>query len=186
MQRCKRSNLFFGFWCLIIIAGGVWLVRNARVSDGIHGMITDTGFISLTISESKANTLLATLAPSDLPVTDLSVCFLPDTLSVSGIARTLALLNANIEQAYPELGALARLLPNQVHVSACFTVTEEQGRPKLLPQSFRLEQYSIPLGLLPRSIQNVISTMIISQIEKSGLSLQSITVQTGKLNLSLK
>ena len=186
MQKCKRSNLFCWFWCLIIIAGGVWLVRNAHITDGIHGTITDTGSISLTISESKANALLATITPSDLPVTDLSVCFQPDTLAVSGIARTSTLLNANVEQAYPELGALVRLLPSSVHVSACFTVTEENGLPKLLPQSFRIEQYSIPLGLLPRSLQNVISTLILSQIEKSGFSLQSIAVQTGELSLCLK
>lgn len=186
MTRKKSSDRLFWFFCLVILCGVGWLVWSRAGRDGIKSTATGDGSLRITITEAKANELLSAMLPSDFSVTDPSVRFTDEGLFFSGTANPSQFIDANVEFAYPELAAIKRLLPNRVSFEAHFTVTNKGGKPNIVPKALELEQYSIPLGLLPRSVQTTISDLILSQIDRTGFTLTELHISAGKLTIGVQ
>ena len=186
MARKKSSDRLFWFFCLVILCGCVWLVWCRVERGGIKSTATGDGSLRITITEAKANELLSAMLPSDFAVTDPNVRFTNEGLFFSGTANPSQFIDANVELAYPELAAIKRLLPNRVAFEAHFTVTNKDGKPNIVPKALVLEQYSIPLGLLPRSIQSAISDLILSQIDRTGFTLTELHISAGKLTIGVQ
>lgn len=186
MVRKKTSDRLFWFFCLVILCGCGWLVWCRAERDGIKSAATGDGSLRITITEAKANELLSAMLPSDFAVTDPHVRFTDEGLFFSGTANPSQFIDANVELAYPELAAIKRLLPNRVAFVALFTVANKDGKPSIVPKSLAVEQYPIPLGLLPRSVQATISDLILSQIDRTGFTLTELHISAGKLTIGVQ
>ena len=186
MAHKKATDRLFWFFCLVILCGVGWLIWQRTEKDNEKGNVTDEGSLRITISEAKANELLSAVLPADFAVTDPNVRFTDEGLFFSGMANPSQFIDANVELAYPELAVIKRLLPNRVAFEAQFTVTNKDGKPNIVPKALSLEQYSIPLGLLPRSVQAAISDLILSQNDRTGFTLTELHISAGKLTIGVQ
>ena len=164
-----KSKIPFFFFCLVIIAGLWILVRPALRQRNVQFDSSQPSSISITLTDTKANELLQTYLPDELPARDVRVAFSADGISLSGTVNPSAVIDPQAEARCPELAVVRRLLPDSVALSA-----------------FSLGGYAIPLGFLPQSLKSAIGNMLAEQLQKTGFTLTGVELASGQITIHAK
>ncbi len=181
-----KSKIPFFFFCLVIIAGLWILVRPALRQRNVQFDSSQPSSISITLTDTKANELLQTYLPDELPARDVRVAFSADGISLSGTVNPSAVIDPQAEARCPELAVVRRLLPDSVALSARFSVAAGNGSLSIQPAAFSLGGYAIPLGFLPQSLKSAIGNMLAEQLQKTGFTLTGVELASGQITIHAK
>lgn len=181
-----KSKIPFLFFCLVIIAGLWVLVRPALRQRIAQPDSSQPSSISITLTDTKANELLQTYLPDELPARDVRVAFSSDGISLSGTVSPSAVIDPQVEARCPELAVVRRLLPDSVALSARFSVVADNGALAIQPAAFALGGYAIPLGFLPQSLKSAVGNMLAGQLQKTGFTLTGVELASGQITIHAK
>ena len=181
-----KSKIPFFFFYLVIIAGLWILVRPALRQRIAQPNSPQPSSISITLTDTKANELLQTYLPDELPARDVRIAFSLDGITLSGTVNPSAVIDQQVESRCPELVVVRRLLPDSVCLSARFSVATDNGSLSIQPAAFSLGGYAIPLGLLPQSLKSAVGNLLAEQVQKSGFTLTGVELSAGQITVHAK
>ncbi len=189
MERKKENRFFYYFFLLISVAGIILLLRRpiGRAVTHIRENQSTTaqrGGVTLIITAQKATELAAELISAGF-MSEPTIGFENGEVRLEATVSVSELIPTRVQQSYPELGMLVRMLPQNERLGVGFEVSAENGELLLELKRLSVRGYGLPLGLLPKEIREDIGALILSGsgADRLGLKITSVTAEDGCLTL---